>query len=227
MPVGILHVPDAKLELQRHPAQAARPDHSHVGQQRLLRRKPFALVGAALGRRLRHRREARLLEVGAWLKDHGRAIYGTRGGPWKWAAWGGSTRRDKTVWLHVAKREGDTLRLPALPGRTVVSAQLLTGEKVACKQAGGILAVTVPKASQAAPDTIVQLTFDKAVDDLPALAGGEVSLFHDTVTYGRIVSRHAKVKTSSTSKYDPPAGSAGAWWPKSRLPTSLSPPPRR
>jgi alpha-L-fucosidase len=67
--------------------------------------------------------KARLLEVGEWLKENGRAIYGTRGGPWKWSSWGGSTRRDKTAWLHVVK--AGKLELPTLPGRTVLSAQTL------------------------------------------------------------------------------------------------------
>lgn len=136
----------------------------------------------------------RLLEVGAWLKDNGRAIYGTRGGPWKWAAWGGATRRDKTVWLHVVA--GDTLRLPALAERAVVSARLLTGAKVECKQTGNMLSVTVPKA---APVSIVELTFDKSVEDLPAIPGGEVSAFIDPVTFGKIVSRQARVTSSSLS----------------------------
>jgi len=134
----------------------------------------------------------RLLEVGAWLKDNGRAIYGTRGGPWKWSAWGGSTRRDKTVWLHVVN--AGTLRLAALPGRTVVSAKLLTGDKVAFTQTGNMLTVTVPKA---VPVTIVELTFDKSVADLPAISGGEVSAFNDPITYGHIISRQAKVTASS------------------------------
>ena len=46
------------------------------------------------------------------------------------------------------------------------------------------------------------------MDDLPALGGDELSIFNDPVTYGHIVSRQAKVKTSSTSPYDPPAGPA-------------------
>ena len=148
----------------------------------------------------------RLFEVGDWLKSNGRAIYGTRGGPWIFSAWGGSTHHDKTVWLHIVAWNGDTLRLPALPGRTVESAQLLNGERVECKQAGAMLAVTVPRAGQAAPVTIVELTFDQSVDNLPALAGGEVSPFNDPVTYGQVVSRQAKVKTSSTSEYGLPAG---------------------
>ncbi|MCX6972435.1 MAG: alpha-L-fucosidase [Verrucomicrobia bacterium] len=137
--------------------------------------------------------KSRLLEVGAWLKDNGRAIYGTRGGPWKWAEWGGSTRRDKTVWLHVFK--GDTLSLPALPERTVLSAQLLTGEKVDFKQEGAMLTVTVPKGN---PFAIVELTFDKSVDTLPAVSpGDDLSIFNDAVTYGKVVSRQATVKASS------------------------------
>jgi alpha-L-fucosidase len=145
----------------------------------------------------------RLLEVGAWLKKNGRAIYGTRGGPWKPAAWGGSTRSGNTAWLHVAKWQGDTLTLSALPGRTVVSAKLLNGNKVAFRQSTRHLTVTVPKAARTGPDTIVELSFDQSVDDLPAIASGEVSEFGDAGTYGQIVSRQAKVTISSRHKGDP------------------------
>jgi alpha-L-fucosidase len=147
----------------------------------------------------------RLLEVGAWLKENGRAIYGTRGGPWKFSAWGGSTRRGEKAWLQVVAWNGDTLRLPALAGRAVVSAQLLSGEKVDVRQAGSTLTVTLPKARQVVPVTIVELTFDKSVDDLPALAGGEVTAFSDPVTFGQIVSRKAKVTASSVSAGAPQA----------------------
>jgi alpha-L-fucosidase len=148
----------------------------------------------------------RLLEVGAWLKDHGRAIYGTRAGPWKFSTWGGSTRRDKTAWLHVVAWSDDTLRLPAVPGRNVVSAKLLNGENVPCKQTGSLLTLTVPKAGQAVPVTLVELTFDQSLDDLPALDSSAPSMFNDTVTYGQVLSRQARVRTSSTSPSDPPAG---------------------
>ena len=138
----------------------------------------------------------RLLEVGAWLKENGRAIYGTRGGPWSWAEWGGSTRRDKTVWLHVFK--GDTVSLPALPDRTVVSARVLNGEKVDFHQEKSILTVTVPKIE---PVTIVELTFDQSVDEVPAISPDEIhSIFYDSVTYGEVVSRQATVTASSSWK---------------------------
>jgi len=119
--------------------------------------------------------KARLLEVGDWLKQNGRAIYGTRGGPWKWSSWGGSTRRDKTAWLHVVK--GEKLEIPALPGVTVLSAQTLGGEKVDFQQDNKTLKVTVPKAS---PVSIIELTFDKPVDGIPAISDGEfLSSFSD------------------------------------------------
>ncbi len=41
----------------------------------------------------------RLLEIGDWLKRNGRAIYSTRGGPWKFGEWGGADppRRDSLL----------------------------------------------------------------------------------------------------------------------------------
>ena len=139
--------------------------------------------------------KARLLEVGEWLQKNGRAIYGTRGGPWKWSSWGGSTRRDKTAWLHVVK--GGEIELPALPGRTVLSAQLLNGQKVDFQQDNKKLSITVPQAS---PVSIVELTFDQSVDDIRAIPDDTAhSIFDDASTYGKIVSSEDKVKTSSTS----------------------------
>jgi alpha-L-fucosidase len=146
---------------------------------------------------------ARLREVGAWLKTNGVAIYNTRGGPWKTARWGGSTRRGDKAWLHVIGWPVETLRLPAVPGRIVKSARRLNGDPVAFAQTGDALIVTVPKAQQDPTDTIIEFTFDKSVDGLPALATSDMSLFDDAVTYGQIVSRQATVTTSSRHAADP------------------------
>jgi hypothetical protein len=91
------------------------------------------------------------------------------------------------------------IELPALPGRTVLSAQLLNGEKVDFQQDGKTLTVTVPQAS---PVSIVELNFDQSVDGIPAISdGAALSIFNDVSTYGKIVSRTAEVKTSSTSPF--------------------------
>jgi alpha-L-fucosidase len=105
--------------------------------------------------------KARLLEVGQWLKQNGTAIYGTRSGPWKFTTWGGSTQRGKSIWLHVLKWDGETLRIPALPGRQVLAAHLLSGEPVAYTQAGAALEINLPRALQDAANTIVELTMDQ------------------------------------------------------------------
>jgi hypothetical protein len=56
-----------------------------------------------------------------------------------------------------------------LPGRTVLSAQTLNGEKVDFQQNGKTLTITVPQAS---PVSIVELTFDQSVDGIPANSDG-------------------------------------------------------
>jgi alpha-L-fucosidase len=124
----------------------------------------------------------RLLEVGDWLKQNGSAIFGTRGGPWKFSAWGGSVRKGKTVYLHVVKWNGDTLRLAQIPGRKVVGAKLLGGKEVQFGQADGVVSVTVPQDRQIVPDTIVELTMDQAVDGVSAINAGKLSIFNDTAT---------------------------------------------
>jgi alpha-L-fucosidase len=48
----------------------------------------------------------RLKEMGAWLKEYGFSIYGTRGGPFKPTDWGVSTRKDNKIYLHVLNLPG-------------------------------------------------------------------------------------------------------------------------
>ena len=44
----------------------------------------------------------RLQEMGAWLAKYGESIYGTRGGPFRPGRFGVSTRKGRTIYLHVA-----------------------------------------------------------------------------------------------------------------------------
>lgn len=145
----------------------------------------------------------RLIEVGDWLKTNGVAIYGTRGGPWKKAAWGGSTHRGEKCYLHITKWTGETLRLPSLPGRKVLSAKRLSGNAVKFTEAGGALTLKVPVDSLDAADTIVELVMDGPVDGIKALDAGSQSLFDDAATYGKLISRKARVTTSSRHRADP------------------------
>lgn len=146
--------------------------------------------------------KTRLFEIGDWLKQNGRSIYATRGGPWKFGEWGGSTRRGTTVYLHVIRWPGETLRLPTIPDRRVKSARLLAGETISFEQSEDAIEIKVPKSLQRPMDTIVELTLDKTVDGMKPLDAGEVSSF-DAITFGKVVSRQATVTTSSRHPADP------------------------
>jgi alpha-L-fucosidase len=111
----------------------------------------------------------RLLEVGQWLKENGQAIYNTRGGPWKPTAALGSVRKSKTVYVHVLQWTGESLSLPEIPGRKLTSARLLNGRDVQFRQGNGEIAITVPESHRVLPVTIIELSMDRAVDDVCAI----------------------------------------------------------
>jgi alpha-L-fucosidase len=145
----------------------------------------------------------RLLEVGAWLKANGTSIYGTRGGPWKFGRWGGSTRRGEKAWLHVTSWPSETLRQPVVPDRKVKAARLLNGPALSFQDSGNQITINVPRAQQDALLTIIELTFDQSIAECAAMLVVEPSLFDDGVTYGQVVSRQAVVMASSRCPADP------------------------
>jgi len=66
----------------------------------------------------------RLHEVGAWTRQYGESIYGTRGGPIPPGSWGVTTQLGDTVYVHVLDWNDGTLALPKL-SRAVRGARLL------------------------------------------------------------------------------------------------------
>ncbi len=101
----------------------------------------------------------RLKEMGAWLKENGEAIYGTRGGPFLPMADYSATRTAKAIYVHVFESSPEKLFLPALP-LPVRSAARLNGTPVAFEQSGDGLTLTVPKAERDPSVTVVKLTVD-------------------------------------------------------------------
>ncbi len=119
---------------------------------------------------------ARLLEVGEWLRQNGQAIYGTRGGPWKFNMRLGSVRKGKTIYLHVLEWCGRDLRLPAVPDSALISARLLSGKNLQFKQWDSLITIEVAEADRVVPDTIIELTMDQLMDEnltLDVSAGDE------------------------------------------------------
>ncbi len=105
------------------------------------------------------RQVRRLERMGQWLARYGESIYGTRGGPFHPAAWGVSTCRGNTVYLHVLHWPGEELILPSLP-RRILAASTLTGGQPVVRQSSDQIRLTLPTADRQDPDTIVTLQLD-------------------------------------------------------------------
>jgi len=101
----------------------------------------------------------RLKEIGAWLKQYGESIYGTRGGPFRPGKWGAATCKDQRLYLHVLAWPKETLTLPAI-SKNVVASSLLTGGDATVTQTEEGLSIAVPKENRQELDTIIVLELD-------------------------------------------------------------------
>lgn len=110
-----------------------------------------------------HQEIANLKGMGQWLRTFGESIYGTRGGPYRNGEWGGSCYRERTLYLHVFRWSGNTLRLPPLKAR-VLRAGVLAGEPVEVEQSNAGLTLSLAAERRAETDTVVKLEFDAPLD---------------------------------------------------------------
>ncbi len=111
------------------------------------------------------RQVERLQEMGAWLRQYGESIYGTRGGPYMPGPWGASTSKDNRVYIHVLDWPEDGLVLPPLP-KKIVANSLLTGGAVTVSQAEDGVRIEVAKTDRQPIDTIVALDLDGLASDI-------------------------------------------------------------
>lgn len=121
---------------------------------------------------------ARLGEIGAWLRQYGESIYGTRGGPFLLKRAGASTYRGNTVYLHLLEWPSDRLVLPPMAAR-VTACRLLTGGEVTCRPGPEGTVIDLRRARRAV-DTIVALTLDRSAAPLQPVA-----LVRDALSTGR------------------------------------------
>ena len=113
----------------------------------------------------------RLFEIGDWLKENGKSIYGTRGGPWKPASWGGSTHHDRLVYIHLFNLPAGALKLPSIPNRRVVSAKMLkSGKPVSFSQTADLLSLIIPGTVSIIGDLVVSLTMNESMDGLSSVS---------------------------------------------------------
>lgn len=110
-----------------------------------------------------------ITEIGDWLSRYGSTIYGTRGGPWKPGKAGVSTYRDKTIYLHILNRPGDSIELPAI-GAKIVRSKALTGGKIRLNQTDGKISISLPPAAMQGNDIIIALVLDRPVSEIEPLS---------------------------------------------------------
>ncbi len=140
-------------------------------------------------------REIEVLKVvGDWMKQYGESVYQTRGGPLRNAAWGGTTYRGDTVFVHVLSWPGKTLLLRPIE-ENILSVKALTGGEVKFEQTTKGIALTLPENSRNALDTVIALKLDRPVSRVYP-GQGAASIF-DGPGYGELISGAASCETSS------------------------------
>jgi alpha-L-fucosidase len=143
---------------------------------------------------------ASLNAVGVWVKKNAQAIYGTRGGPWIPAQWGGSVHRDKSVYLHIKSMpQGNKMQMEGLEPK-VLKAQIHGGPEISFQQSGNQLEITIPNGAEDPLSTVVELTLD-APGTQVIRPKQRKSLF-EAADYGGVVSDQATLRLSSASKWD-------------------------
>lgn len=106
---------------------------------------------------------ARINEFGSWIKAHGEAIYGTRGGPVEPVdGVFGATFRGNTVYLHVLdKAKFSGLLIGGLPGK-ILSATTYDGAVLPYEAADGAIRFDA-RALPEETDSIIRLTLDREI----------------------------------------------------------------
>ena len=109
-----------------------------------------------------------LKQLGSWLATHGESIYGTRGGPFKPGSYGVSTRKGKTIYVHVTDWSQDPVLLPVISAK-VTRSRVLSGGRVTVHQDEQGLKLSVPEKLRQPLDTVVALELDRPALELAAM----------------------------------------------------------
>lgn len=124
-------------------------------------------IGPMPDGRIEPRQLSVLEQVGAWMKRNSESIYGTRGGPWKPSASLASTRKGKTIYVHVLTSPSGPLVLPKIPAK-ILSATTLDGTPVRLEHSTKGIEIRLDSAQVDALDTVVALHLNKEALRIPA-----------------------------------------------------------
>lgn len=123
-------------------------------------------VGPMSNGRLRSEELANLKALKSWMEVYGESIYGTRAGPYVSGKWGGASRKDAIVYLHVFEWDDGELSLPALP-RKVLRCEALGGEPVSYTQDATALTIALlerPEGTEPSTHRVIKLTLEPGAE---------------------------------------------------------------
>src|SRR5207237_685830 len=99
----------------------------------------------------------RLRALGDWTRMYGSSVYGTRRGPVPPHAWGVTTQRGDTVFVHVLDWPDRILALPIVGVRITRATMLVNGAAVDFEQTPVGLRLTLPSDAADEPDRVIVL----------------------------------------------------------------------
>jgi alpha-L-fucosidase len=103
---------------------------------------------------------SRLQETGAWLKQYGDSVYGTRGGPVSPRPWGVTTRRGNRIYLHILDWPDPVLAMPSLGGRVKSATAMKNGARVEIVENESGLLVRIPRDAVDQYDTVISVEIE-------------------------------------------------------------------
>lgn len=175
-------------------------------------------VGPMPDGRIEPRQVDRLAEMGAWLKQYGDTIYGTRGGPYTPCAWGASTCKGNQVFIHVldwSKVEDGMLKLPAL-GRRITAKKILTGGAAEIAVFDSVMTIRVAEKARREPDTIIAIEVEGNAEEIATIpmathtVNGKFAasnVYHNDETFGAAMAFDGNPDT----RWATDAGTRQAW----------------
>lgn len=157
-----------------------------------------------------------LLEVGNWMKENHKSIYGTTASPLPVQDWGFCTASDSTLFLHVLQwPEDQQLIVRGLKNRIIEAKRLADNAILNVIQSGTTPLISLTNTVPDPYNTVIALRLDslpEADPPLLAVSAGDTILLNNMTawTTGKTVKRYNRKGKLFISKWDSP-GDQAAW----------------
>ena len=99
-----------------------------------------------------------LSEIGAWTKQYGESIYGTRSGPIAPPVWGVTTKKGKTIYVHILEWKDENFLLPKIDEPVKNVSIFKVKEKLDYKNTEFGTVIKLPKEQLNSIDLILEVT---------------------------------------------------------------------